>query len=239
MTLEISTTQIERWMLAFADRIMEKQDYLTELDAAIGDGDHGLNMGRGVERLRERLADRMAESGAHSAGELDKEPDNIGVLLRTIAMTLISGVGGAAGALYGSFFLNAAKEATMLLNSGPNVERTISAPELAQILRSGLEGLKQRGKAHMGEKTMIDAFEPAVDAMQTSIAEGDNLSSAIVAARHAAENGMIKTIELQALKGRASYLGPRSVGHQDPGATSTSYLFEAAQKAFAPNRETK
>lgn len=238
MNSEISASHIERWLLVFAERILEKQDYLTDLDAAIGDGDHGLNMARGVERLRERLGSKLAPAGRHLESrvdanvEADDAASNIGVLLRTVAMTLISGVGGAAGALYGSFFLNAAKEAAVLLKNGADPQRTISTAEFGQICRSGLEGLKQRGKAGLGEKTMIDAFEPAVDAFQHSIAQGDDAPNAFSSACRAAEKGMQETIGMQALKGRASYLGPRSIGHQDPGATSAFYLFEAAQKAF-------
>ena len=239
MNSEISASCIERWLLVFAERILEKKDYLTDLDAAIGDGDHGLNMARGVERLRERLgsklvaAGRPLNAGLAAATEPADAETNIGVLLRTVAMTLISGVGGAAAALYGSFFLNAAKEAASLLKNGADPQRNISIEEFGQVLRSGLEGLKQRGKAGLDEKTMIDAFEPAVDALQNSIEQGEDATAAFIAACQAAEKGMQKTIGMQALKGRASYLGPRSIGHQDPGATSTFYLFEAAQKAFA------
>ncbi|MEZ4659560.1 MAG: dihydroxyacetone kinase subunit DhaL [Caldilineaceae bacterium] len=238
MNSEISASHIERWLLVFAERILEKQDYLTDLDAAIGDGDHGLNMARGVVRLRERLGSTLVTAGRHLEPKIDADgekdaPENIGVLLRTVAMTLISGVGGAAGALYGSFFLNAAKEAATLLKNGADPQRNISVDECGKIFRSGLEGLKQRGKAGPGEKTMIDAFEPAVNALQNAIADGDDAGTAFTAACRAAEKGMQETIAMQALKGRASYLGPRSIGHQDPGATSAFYLFEAAQKAFA------
>lgn len=236
MNVEITTTHVEHWLLAFAERILEKQDYLTDLDAAIGDGDHGLNMARGVERLRVRLGKSLVIAGQRTVSDPDAngdgEKEDIGILLRTIAMTLISGVGGAAGALYGSFFLNAAKEAATLLKHNAT-QRAVSAEELGQIFRSGLEGLKQRGKSSVGEKTMIDAFEPAVSALQAALERGEDVASAFSSARLAAERGMQETIGLQALKGRASYLGPRSIGHQDPGATSTYYLFEAAHKAFS------
>jgi phosphoenolpyruvate---glycerone phosphotransferase subunit DhaL len=144
--------------------------------------------------------------------------------LRTVAMTLISSVGGAAGPLYGAFFLRAAKEA-----AGHSV---ITLAELAQIFAGGLEGVQQRGKAQVGEKTMIDALHPAVAALNAAAATQATLATALAAAKAAAEHGMLQTIDLVATKGRASYLGPRSVGHQDPGATSAYYLIETAVRTL-------
>ena len=208
----VSLAQFERWLLLYAAKIEEQEAYLTELDAAIGDADHGVNMQRGMTQVRKRLA---AE---------DQAPADVGKFLRSIAMTLISSVGGAAGPLYGAFFLRAAAD----VNSNQDVELA----QLAVMFRDGLEGIKQRGKAQLNDKTMIDALEPAVQALEDAAADAVTLAEAMRAARRAAENGMHHTIALEAQKGRASYLGPRSVGHQDPGATSAYYLIETAAEAF-------
>jgi dihydroxyacetone kinase-like protein len=140
-------------------------------------------------------------------------------------MTLISNVGGAAGPLYGAFFLRAAKDA----GSGEAVDLV----QLAQMFHSGLEGVQQRGKAQLEEKTMIDAMHPAVTALGVAAKEGASVAEALASAQRAAEAGMLHTIDIEATKGRASYLGSRSIGHQDPGATSTYFLFETAHAALA------
>lgn len=213
---EITLEDVRRWLLAYADHIFADEAYLTELDAAIGDADHGANMVRGMRKVR----DWLEKDGQSS-------PD-IGTLLRTVAMTLISTIGGAAGPLYGAFFLRAAKDAMG--------SQTLTLTQMAALFASGLEGVQQRGKAHLGEKTMIDTLQPAIEALADRAAAGANLHDALHAARKAAEQGMIGTIELEATKGRASYLGPRSVGHQDPGATSAYYLFETAVKLLDDGR---
>jgi dihydroxyacetone kinase-like protein len=217
-TEEITLEDVRQWLLAYADHIFADEAYLTELDAAIGDGDHGANMVRGMRKVR----DWLEREGQNS-------PD-IGALLRTVAMTLISTIGGAAGPLYGAFFLRAAKDAMG--------SQTLTLTQMAALFASGLEGVQQRGKATVGEKTMIDTLHPGVAALAEQANAGANLHDALHAARHAAEQGMIRTIELEATKGRASYLGPRSVGHQDPGATSAYYLFETAVR-IAENVERR
>ncbi len=208
MGQEVTLPQFRRWLLSYAERIIEQEEYLTELDAAIGDADHGANMRRGMEKVRERLQD----------------PDNackdIRTLLRAVAMTLISAVGGAAGPLYGTFFLRAA---TM-----PEGGQSVDLAGLTKMLRYGLDGLQQRGKARVNDKTMVDTIQPAVEALEAAVASNQSLAVALSAARQAARRGMKHTITIAANKGRASYLGPRAIGHQDPGATSAYYLFETA-----------
>jgi dihydroxyacetone kinase-like protein len=208
MSQKITLAQLKRWLYAYIDRIIEQEAYLTELDAAIGDGDHGSNMVRGWSKVRAWL-----EAEGESCAD-------VSTLLRTVAMTLISNVGGAAGPLYGAFFLRAAKDAA----GGEAVD----LPQLAQMFRSGLEGVQQRGKAQLEEKTMIDAMQPAVAALDAAAQAGASIEDALAAAQRSAEAGMVHTIDIEATKGRASYLGPRSIGHQDPGATSTYFLFETA-----------
>lgn len=206
MSEEITLAQLRAWLLAYADRIDERAGYLTELDAAIGDGDHGVNMVRGMGKVRARLQ----QEGDGSA--------DVSALFRAVAMTLISHIGGAAGPLYGAFFMRAGKD-----HQG---SAGISVAEMAQMFRCGLEGVQDRGKADADEKTMVDALLPAVQAMESAAAAGGTPAAVAEAALRAAEKGMKHTIALEATKGRASYLGPRSVGHQDPGATSAYYLFE-------------
>jgi dihydroxyacetone kinase-like protein len=208
MGQEIPLAQFRRWLLVYADRISAEEAYLTELDAAIGDADHGTNLRRGMNKVRERLADASNHDG------------DVGALLRTAAMTLISSVGGAAGPLFGAFFLRAAQHT--------NGDRAVSLAGLAAMFRSGLEGVQQRGKAQLNDKTMVDALQPAVEALEAAAASGATVAQALAAARAAAEQGMRHTIEIQAHKGRASYLGARSIGHQDPGATSVFFLVETA-----------
>jgi dihydroxyacetone kinase-like protein len=213
MSQEITLNHFVQWLQRYGEYIDTQENYLSELDAAIGDADHGANMARGMEQV----CTRLVEEGAGYP--------NVSTLLRNVAMTLISSVGGAAGPLYGAFFLRAAKEL-------PSDVIGIDLVQLAQIFRSGLEGVQQRGKAHPEEKTMLDALTPAVEALEYAAANGQSFAQALQAARTAAESGMQHTIMLQASKGRASYLGPRSIGHQDPGATSAYYLFVAAQETW-------
>jgi dihydroxyacetone kinase-like protein len=204
----ITLAHFRQWLLEYAERIVQHEAELTQLDAAIGDADHGANMRRGMDRIVQRLADPGIQC------------DDIGALLRTVAMTLISSVGGAAGPLYGAFFLRAAQTAGAV--------DTVDLDTLAAMFRDGLAGVQQRGKAELNDKTMIDALHPAVVALRAAAESGADVNAALVAARTAAEAGMRHTIPLQANRGRASYLGPRAVGHQDPGATSLYYLIEAA-----------
>jgi dihydroxyacetone kinase-like protein len=196
------------WLQNCAATYVQHKDELTELDAAIGDADHGANMARGFTAVQGKLAELK-----------DKD---IGVIFKTVAMTLISTVGGASGPLYGTFFLQAA--------AGASGKMTLTQEELVSVFGSGLQGLKSRGKAAVGEKTMVDAFVPALEALKP--VGDDSLAVAVDRAVLAAKEGAGSTVPLVAKKGRASYLGERSAGHLDPGAASTVLLFEALQQAL-------
>jgi dihydroxyacetone kinase-like protein len=213
MSQDITLAQFRSWLLAFAQQIADHEAYLTELDASIGDADHGINMQRGMHKVRERL------------GDSENQAEDVASLFRSVAMTLISTVGGAAGPLYGAFFLRAVKNL--------NGIESVTPDELATMFRDGLEGVQQRGKAQLNDKTMIDALQPAVEALEAAVAAGDSIDDALERAVAEAETGMKHTADIQASKGRASYLGPRSIGHQDPGATSTFYLIQAASMALS------
>jgi len=195
------------WMNRFAGAMSEHREELVKLDTAIGDGDHGTNMNRGMTKAMEKLA----------AAE---QPDS-GAVLKTVAMALVSSVGGAAGPLYGTLFLQ--------MGSALAGQSEVDLPAYAAAWRKGLEGVQARGKAEAGDKTMVDALIPAIGALETS----SDLSSGLRAAEQAAEEGMNATTPMIARKGRASYLGERSKDHQDPGATSTYYLFKSATEALA------
>mgnify|MGYP005838847955 CR=1 FL=1 len=208
MSQEISLVHFRAWLLAYAEHIEAIESQLTDLDAAIGDADHGANMRRGMDRIRARLTDPGLQC------------DDIASLLRTVAMTLVATVGGAAGPLYGAFFLRAAQECPGATD--------VTLAQLARMFRAGLVGIQQRGKAQLNDKTLVDALEPAVVALEQAAAAGATISVALEAARAAAEAGMRHTIGLQANCGRASYLGPRAIGHQDPGATSLYGLIRTA-----------
>ena len=193
--------QIVQWLSNLSGVLTENKEYLTELDSAIGDADHGINMKRGFDRVMDKLP-----------SVADKD---IGNVLKTTGMTLISSVGGASGPLYGTFFMRSGMAAA--------AKEELSGEDLVTLLQAGVDGIVQRGRAQVGDKTMIDAWMPALDAMKESLAAGNDTVTALEVAVAAAEQGMKDTIPLQAKKGRASYLGERSIGHQDPGATS-SYL---------------
>jgi phosphoenolpyruvate---glycerone phosphotransferase subunit DhaL len=207
----ITSNQIFAWVERYAEHIAEQKDYLTQLDAAIGDADHGANMHRGLKAVLAKKA--------------ELQNADIGVLLKGVAMTLISTVGGASGALYGTFFLQAS------VMAGSKTELTPS--EFGSVLEKGLAGIVLRGKAAVGDKTMIDALQPAIKAYKRSIDSGETLEQALSKAVSAAEEGLQSTVPLVARKGRASYLGERSAGHPDPGATSTVLLFRSAAETFA------
>jgi dihydroxyacetone kinase-like protein len=195
------------WMRAFAQAMDEHRQELVALDTAIGDGDHGSNMDRGMKKAVEKL-------GADAPGDA-------GAVLKTVAMALVSNVGGAAGPLYG----------TLLLQMGNALAGadTVDVTAFAAAWRAGLEGVQARGKAQPGDKTMLDALTPAVAALEAA----PDLDTGLTAASDAAREGMEATIPLVARKGRASYLGERSADHQDPGATSTYYLFASAVETLA------
>jgi len=193
--------QILQWLQAFAAEIEQNKEYLTELDAAIGDADHGINMDRGFKKVMSQLP-----------SVADKD---IGSILKTVSMTLISSVGGASGPLYGTLFLRA--------STAVAGKQELTDQDILSLLQASLDGVLQRGKAQLGDKTMVDALSPAVATFQQAISEGKNTLEAMQQAVVAAEQGMKDTTPILAKKGRASYLGERSIGHQDPGATS-SYL---------------
>ncbi len=205
----LTADMVLRWMQNGADTFVAHKDELTELDAAIGDADHGANMARGFTAVKAKL------------GELQGK--DIGVIFKTVAMTLISTVGGASGPLYGTFFLQAA--------GGANGKAELNAKEFYAVFQAGLQGLISRGKAAVGDKTMIDALVPAVEALQP--AHGGSLADALDRAIAAAKQGAASTVPLVARKGRASYLGERSAGHMDPGAASSVLLLGALKLAVA------
>ena len=194
------------WVEDSAAVLADARERLTELDSAIGDADHGANMDRGFRAVLERLG--------------SESPEDPGALVKLVGTVLLSKVGGAAGPLYGTFFLRMA---------GPLAGKAEAEPEdVAAALRAGVDGVRARGKAEPGDKTMIDALGPAVDALDAALAEGASLGDALERAAAAAEEGAAATIPLVARKGRASYLGERSAGHQDPGATSSHLIIKAA-----------
>jgi len=210
---EVDVATVEAWVREFARAVADNRQWLTELDSAIGDADHGANMDRGLSAVVAALdATPPAEPSA---------------LLKQVGMTLVGKVGGASGPLYGTLFLRMA---------GAAGDGQWDAAAFARALRAGLDGVVARGKAEPGDKTMLDALAPACDALDASLAGGAPLADALRAAADAARHGRDATTPLLARKGRASYLGERSVGHQDPGATSTALLFDAAVTAFAGAR---
>ncbi len=207
MVESLDSAGVCRWLRVGTDRVLERAAELTGLDAAIGDGDHGTNLARGLNAVRDRV--------------LASAPGTPGEVLRQTGMTLLSTVGGAAGPLYGTFFLRAAASA----GAAP----AIDAAGAGDALEAGVAGIRQRGKAEAGDKTMVDALLPALEAYRA--AQADGLTVAAAAAAAAAEEGARGTVPLVARKGRASYLGERSAGHQDPGATSASILLRALADA--------
>ncbi|RBY77265.1 dihydroxyacetone kinase subunit L [Geodermatophilus sp. TF02-6] len=208
----VDTAALTAWVGEFARLVHEQRDELTALDAAIGDADHGANLDRGL-------------TAAVSA--LDAEPPaDPAAALKTVATTLIRTVGGASGPLYGTFFLRAAGAL------GGVTDPTHHGTALAAAFRAGYDGVVARGKAEPGDKTMLDALGPACDALDRALADGEPLDEALRAAARAAADGRDATVPMVARKGRASYLGERSAGHQDPGATSAALLVQAAATAL-------
>jgi phosphoenolpyruvate---glycerone phosphotransferase subunit DhaL len=203
---------ITSWMREIDVAVRAERDHLVQLDAAIGDGDHGTNMVRGFEAVVQALD---AESSAPP-----------GKLLILAGRTLVSTVGGASGPLWGS----ALRAGGRTLGDQP----TFDGPQLVEVLAAALASVRDLGTATVGDKTMVDALEPAVDTLRARLNDGASLQRALDDAAAAAEAGMRATVPLQARKGRASYLGERSVGHQDPGATSTALIVRALQKAVGP-----
>ncbi len=207
----IDSAALERWVRTFAVAIAENEELLTRLDSAIGDADHGSNMARGMKAVLARLD--------------ESPPADPAALLKQVGMTLVSTIGGASGPLYGTFFLRMA--------AGAGDADALDGAGFAAALRAGLDGVVARGKATAGDKTMYDALAPAVDALDAALGAGDGLGGALRAAAAAADAGRDATTPLLARKGRASFLGVRSIGHQDPGATSAALLVAAAAATLA------
>jgi len=208
MSGAVSTDDLVAWVRAFRDAVHAHKDELTRLDSEIGDADHGSNMARGLDAV---------------VAKLDPAPASPSDLFKTVGMTLVSSVGGASGPLYGTLFLR--------MGPALGTETEVDAATLGAALRAGVEGVVARGKAELGDKTMIDALSPALDAWDAAAAESP--AEAARAAADAAARGRDATEPLVARKGRASYLGERSAGHLDPGATSATLLLEALRDTLA------
>jgi dihydroxyacetone kinase-like protein len=206
--MAITTAEVSSFLDLFAERIHAARDELTTLDSAIGDADHGINMDRGMTAVHELLPS-LADG-------------DVGSLFKQSGMKLISTVGGASGPLYGTFFLR--------LGTALAGVAEVTPPQLAEAFKAGLDGVIARGKAELEDKTMVDAMTPAVAALQDGAA--GSWTDALAEAARAAAAGRDKVTPLVARKGRASYLGDRSAGHQDPGATSTTILFESLRDAL-------
>jgi dihydroxyacetone kinase-like protein len=211
MSDDVEVEALAAWIREFARLVAVNKELLTHLDSAIGDADHGINMDRGMSAVVAALA--------------TEHPTSAAALLKLVGMKLVSTTGGASGPLYGTLFLRMATAAGDVESLDPGA--------FAKALRAGLDGVVARGKAEAGDKTMYDALTPSVDALDAALAGGASLGSALRTAVEAAEAGRDATIPMLARKGRASYLGERSVGHQDPGATSVTLLVTAAASTLA------
>ncbi|CAN5723431.1 dihydroxyacetone kinase subunit DhaL [soil metagenome] len=209
--MAITHEVVKRWVCDFAGEIAENKQMLTKLDSAIGDGDHGTNMDRGMQAVVTKLED---VSG-----------DDVGGLLKTVGMTLVSKIGGAGGPLYGTFFIQ--------MGTATAGKTDITAEDWSAALDSGVNGVQARGKAELEDKTMLDALIPAREAFKEALEAGASFQESLERSAQAADEGMKATIPLVARKGRASYLGERSAGHQDPGATSSHMLMRTAAQALA------
>lgn len=203
--MTVTKDQIVQWLEKTAVVLNQNRDYLTQLDSAIGDADHGSNMDRGFKKVVEKLPTVA-----------DKD---IGNILKTVGMTLISSVGGASGPLYGTFYMRSGMATA--------AKEELTDDDLVELLQAGVDGIIQRGRAQPGDKTMVDALTPALEALRSAVDDGKETVEAVRATVAAAEQGMKDTTPLQAKKGRASYLGERSIGHQDPGATSSYLILNA------------
>jgi dihydroxyacetone kinase-like protein len=217
MVEEVTRAEVLACLGAIARTMAEQKDHLSQLDADIGDGDHGINMDRGFTAVQAKL-------GGLSHAEAD-----IGALLKATGTTLISTVGGASGPLYGTLFLRMGVAA-----AGKD---RLSGGDVLALLEAGVKGVQERGKAAPGDKTMLDALAPALEALREAIAQGEGAASAVRRAASAARAGAEATIPLQARKGRASYLGERSVGHEDPGAVSAHLLLQAMADTLTAGKE--
>ena len=209
--MSISSDDFLEWITKSADVLKENREYLIELDSAIGDADHGANMDRGFKAVMTKMPDVS-----------DKD---IGTIAKTVGMTLLSTVGGAGGPLYGTFYLQIG------MKSAGKME--LSLEDWATALEAAVDGIVMRGKAELGDKTMVDALTPAVNSLKDSLNGSVPVGDALQASADAAKQGMVDTIPMVAKKGRASYLGERSAGHQDPGATSSYLLLQVAADTWA------
>ena len=203
--MTVTKQHVVQWLEHTAAILNDNKDELTQLDSPIGDADHGINMSRGFKAVLGKLP-----------SVADKD---IGNILKTTGMALISSVGGASGPLYGTFFIRSGAASIS--------KEELNTEDLLQLFFDGVDGIVQRGRPQLGDKTMFDAWAPALEAMQAAFVNGDDVITALRSTVTAAEQGMKNTIPLQAKKGRASYLGERSIGHQDPGATSSYLILKA------------
>lgn len=208
--MTVGNSEVLAWLEALQQVYAANRERLTELDSSIGDADHGSNMDRGFSAVKAELA-------AHALPDMAS-------IFQKVATVLIRSVGGSAGPLYGTFFLRAGAACAG--------KSQLGAADVAAMFQAGIEGVQQRGKAVAGDKTMLDALLPALEAMRQGIEGGASLTEMLDEAAAAAESGMLATVPMQARKGRASYLGARSIGHQDPGATSSYLLIKAAADAW-------
>ncbi|EJD6707929.1 dihydroxyacetone kinase ADP-binding subunit DhaL [Serratia marcescens] len=202
--MALTKQQVVDWLMRCGEVYSRERDFLTRLDTEIGDADHGLNMNRGFNKVVEKLP-----------SVADKD---IGFILKNTGMTLLSSVGGASGPLFGTFFIRAAQAA--------NAKQSLDLPELHQMMQEGVEGVVMRGKAEPGDKTMCDVWWPVVESLGQSAQQNLSVAEALQRAADSAERAVESTITMQARKGRASYLGERSIGHQDPGATSVMLMMK-------------
>lgn len=202
--MALTKQQVVDWLMRCGEVFSRERDFLTQLDTEIGDADHGLNMNRGFNKVVEKLP-----------SVADKD---IGFILKNTGMTLLSSVGGASGPLFGTFFIRAAQAA--------NAKQSLDLTELHQVMQEGVEGVVMRGKAEPGDKTMCDVWWPVVDSLGQSAQQNLSVAEALQRAADSAERAVESTITMQARKGRASYLGERSIGHQDPGATSVMLMMK-------------
>ncbi len=215
--ITITKDDIVEWLKATAAVLDENAQYLTELDAPIGDADHGINMDRGFKKVMSKLP--------------SVEDKDIGAILKAAGMALISSVGGAGGPLYGTLYMDAGKAVAG--------KTELSGDDLADLIEAGLKGVVKLGKARLGDKTMVDALTPAVEALRQSVTNGASLIEALHAMTDAAQKGMKDTIPMLAKKGRASYLGERSIGHQDPGATSSYLVLKTLSETIESRHASK
>ncbi|MEL5408351.1 dihydroxyacetone kinase subunit DhaL [Serratia nevei] len=202
--MALTKQQVVDWLMRCGEVFSRERDFLTRLDTEIGDADHGLNMNRGFNKVVEKLP-----------SVADKD---IGFILKNTGMTLLSSVGGASGPLFGTFFIRAAQAA--------NAKQSLDLAELQQMMQEGVEGVVMRGKAEPGDKTMCDVWWPVVESLGQSAQQNLSMAEALQRAADSAERAVESTITMQARKGRASYLGERSIGHQDPGATSVMLMMK-------------